>query len=495
MPKVVATLRRIEAVQEWFERGPKHLDGADGAGAQQRFQLGECHFDRIEIGAVGRQESKRRAGRLDRLAHAGDLVRAEIVQDHQIARPQGRHQDLLDERQERGAIDRAVEHAGRADAITAQGRDDGGGLPVMGWTPPDGINVPGWCCREPPREASVQEVATVGLDLAKHVFQAHGASAAGTVLFRRKLRREKVLPFFTELPRCRVAMEACAGAHHWARAIGELGHEVCLIPPAYVKPFVKRQKNDMADAEAICEAAQRPTMRLVAVKSEAKQAAAVIFRTRDVLVGQRTQIINALRGHLGEYGLIAPQGPSHVDRLIAQVEDPASAVPEAARCCLARLVDVLRHLQVEIGALDKEIAARAKADEVARRLMTVPGIGPLIATAIEALAPPVEAFRSGRDFAAWIGLTPIQRSTGGKERLGRTSRMGERTLRRLLIFAASAVVRWAKRKGAAPGSWLARMLARKPPMVVIVALANKNARIAWALLARGGVYRAPAVAA
>lgn len=341
----------------------------------------------------------------------------------------------------------------------------------------------------------MEEVTTVGLDLAKHVFQAHGASAAGTVLVRRKLRREKVLPFFAELPRCRVAMEACAGAHHWARAIGEIGHEVCLIPPAYVKPFVKRQKNDMADAEAICEAAQRPTMRFVAVKSEAKQAAAVIFRTRDVLVGQRTQIINALRGHLGEYGLIAPQGPSHVDRLIAQIEDPASDVPEAARCCLARLVDVMRHLQVEIDALDKEIAARAKTDDVARRLMTVPGIGPLIATAIEALAPPVETFRSGRDFAAWIGLTPIQRSTGGKERLGRTSRMGERTLRRLLIFAASAVVRWAKRKGVAPGSWLARMLARKPPMVVIVALANKNARIAWALLANGGVYRAPAVAA
>jgi transposase len=341
----------------------------------------------------------------------------------------------------------------------------------------------------------MEEITAVGLDLAKHVFQAHGASASGTVLFRRKLRREKVLSFFAELPRCQVAMEACAGAHHWARAIGELGHEVRLIPPAYVKPFVKRQKNDMADAEAICEATQRPTMRFVAVKSEAKQAAAVIFRTRDMLVGQRTQIINALRGHLGEYGLIAPQGPSHVDRLIAQIEDPTSSIPETARCCFVRLVTVLRHLQAEINALDKEIAARAKADEVARRLMTVPGIGPLIATAIEALAPPVETFRSGRDFAAWIGLTPVQRSTGGKERLGRTSRMGERTLRRLLIFAARAVVRWAKRKGVPAGSWLGRMLARKPPMVVIVALANKNARIAWALLTKGGVYRAPAVAA
>ena len=341
----------------------------------------------------------------------------------------------------------------------------------------------------------MQEVTTIGLDLAKHVFQAHGASASGAVLFRKKLRREKVLSFFAEQPRCRVAMEACASAHYWGRTIGELGHEVRLIPPAYVKPFVKRQKNDMADAEAICEAAQRPTMRFVAVKSEAKQAAAVIFRARDLLVGQRTQIINALRGHLGEFGLIAPQGPSNIEQLIVHVEDPTSGIPEAARTCLERLVEVLRHLQNEIAALDKTIAARAKADEVACRLMTVPGIGPMIATAIEALAPPVETFRSGRDFAAWIGLTPIQRSTGGKERLGRTSRMGERTLRRLLIFAASAVVRWAKRKGVPPESWLGRMLARKPPMVVIVALANKNARIAWALLTKGGEYRAPAVAA
>ena len=197
-----------------------------------------------------------------------------------------------------------------------------------------------------------------------------------------------------------------------------------LIPPAYVKPFVKRQKNDIADAEAICAAAQRPTMRFVAVKSEAKQAAAVIFRARDLLVGQRTQTINALRGHLAEYGLIAPQGPSHVERLIAQVEDPACGIPDVARACLLRLVELLRPLQGEIAELDKEISVRAKADDVARRLMTVPGIGPLIATAIAALAPPPETFRSGRDFAAWVGLTPMQRSTGGKERLGRTSRMG-----------------------------------------------------------------------
>jgi len=341
----------------------------------------------------------------------------------------------------------------------------------------------------------MEQVSTIGLDLAKHVFQAHGACASGAVVFRKKLRRDQVLAFFAGQPRCVVAMEACASAHHWARTIRELGHEVRLIPPAYVKPFVKRQKNDMADAEAICEAAQRPTMRFVAVKSEAKQASSVIFRTRDLLVGQRTQIINALRGHLSEYGLIAPQGPSHVERLIAQIEDPASGIPDAARSCLARLVETLRPLQDQIAALDREIAGRAKADDVARRLMTVPGIGPLIATAIEALAPPPETFRSGRDFAAWVGLTPVQRSTGGKERLGRTSRMGERTLRRLLIVAACGVVRWARRKGVPAGSWLARMLARKPPMLVIVALANKMARVAWALIAKGGIYRAPAAAA
>ena len=341
----------------------------------------------------------------------------------------------------------------------------------------------------------MEEVSTIGLDLAKHVFQAHGASATGAVVFRKRLRRDQVLAFFAAQPRCRVAMEACASAHHWARAISELGHEVRLIPPAYVKPFVKRQKNDMADAEAICEAAQRPTMRFIAVKSEAKQASSVIFRTRDLLVGQRTQIINAVRGHLAEYGLIAPQGASHIEPLITQVEDPDSGIPEAARSCLVQLVAILRRLQTEVAALDREIAARAKTDVVARRLMSVPGIGPLIATAIEALAPPPETFRSGRDFAAWIGLTPVQKSTGGKERLGRTSRMGERTLRRLLIIAASGVVRWAKRKGVPAGSWLARMLARKPPMLVIVALANKNARIAWALLVKGGIYRAPAVAA
>ena len=356
------------------------------------------------------------------------------------------------------------------------------------------------------------EITTIGLDTAKNVFQVHAADRAGRVVFRRKLRRQQVLSFFAAQPRCRVAMEACGGAHHWGREIGKLGHEVRLIAPAYVKPFVKRQKNDMADAEAICEAAQRPTMRFVAVKSEARQASAVIFRTRDLLVRQRTQLINALRGHLAEYGRIAPQGPSHVEQLIDEIEDTASGIPEAARNCLIYLVAALRELEEKIAALDKQIAARAKQDDTARRLMSIPGIGPLIATAIEALAPPPETFRSGRDFAAWIGLTPQQKSSGGKERLGRTSRMGERSLRRLLITACSTVVQWARRKGVPATTWLGQMLTRKPPMLVVVALANKTARIAWAkpakvpatpiagmpakgLLAKGGVYQAPAVPA
>src|SRR3954447_26229760 len=276
----------------------------------------------------------------------------------------------------------------------------------------------------------MNQVSTVGLDLAKYIFQLHGADSAGAVVFRKKLRRGQLLAFLATLPPCTVAMEACASAHYWGREIAKLGHTVRLIAPAYVKPFVKRQTNNAADAEAICEAPQRPTMRFVAVKSEAKQASAVVFRTRDLLVGQRTQIINAIRGHLAEYGLIARQGPSHVDQLIAQIEAPSSGIPDPARSCLAVLVETLRALQGKIVALDAEIATRAKRDDGARRLMSIPGIGPLIATAIEALAPPVETFRSGRDFAAWVGLTPLQRSTGAQERLGKISRMGERTLRR-----------------------------------------------------------------
>ena len=337
------------------------------------------------------------------------------------------------------------------------------------------------------------EVITVGLDLAKSVFQAHGADAAGEVVFRKKPRRDQVVPFFASQPRCLVAMEACASAHHWAREIGALGHETRLIAPAYVKPFVKRQKNDAADAEAICEAAQRPTMRFVTPKSAEAQGAAVIFRTRDLLVRQRTQLINALRGHLAEFGHIARKGPGHVARLVELVREADSDLPEAARSVLLIMVETLEGLHARIRVLDRQIEARSRQSPLARRLTTVPGVGPILATALVALAPAPSTFRRGRDFAAWVGLTPRQHSSGGKERLGRTTKMGERSLRRLLIIGAGSTIVAAVRNGARD-PWLARMLARKPRMLVMVALANKMARIVWALMERGGSYRAPIAA-
>lgn len=342
------------------------------------------------------------------------------------------------------------------------------------------------------------EVSTIGLDIAKTVFHAHGADARGQMVFSRRLTRAKLLEFFAAQPRCIVALEACGGAHHWAREIASLGHEVKLIPPAYVKPFVKRNKNDAVDAEAICEAAQRPSMRYAAIKTEAQQAAGMVFRTRDLLVRQRTQLINAIRGHLTEFGWVAPKGPSHISvlaSLLEEGEEVGASLPEAARTMFLVMTGQLEQLNEQIKLLDKEIDRRAREDEAARRLMTIPGIGPITATALLALAPPPENFARGRDFAAWLGLTPRQHSTGGKERLGSISKMGERTLRRLLIVGSSAVVLHASKRGAPRGSWLEQMLARKPRMLVTVALANKTARIIWAVLMKGEDYRAPVAAA
>lgn len=341
----------------------------------------------------------------------------------------------------------------------------------------------------------MEELSIIGIDLAKHVFQLHGADPTGTVVFRKKLSRAKLLPFLASQRKCVVAMEACAGAHHWGRAIDALGHEARLIAPTYVQPFVKRQKNDMADAEAIAEAAARPTMRFVAVKSAEKQASSMVFKTRDLLVRQRTQTINALRGHLTEYGVVAPQGTFHLGRLAAEVADRGNGLPAAVTELCSMLLGHVRALDLQIATLDRKIRDRAREDRTIRRLMTIPGVGPICATALEALAPPAETFGKGRDFAAWLGLTPRQNSSGGKPRLGRMTKMGQRDLRRLLIIGAMAVVRWAERKGPSAGSWLGGMMARKPRMLIAVALANKMARIAWALLARGGVYEVPAVTA
>ncbi|MBD3775370.1 MAG: IS110 family transposase [Rhodobacteraceae bacterium] len=341
------------------------------------------------------------------------------------------------------------------------------------------------------------EVTTIGLDIAKNVFHAHGADGPGHTVFSRRLTRGKLLDFFARQPACTVAMEACGGAHHWARQLTELGHSVRLIPPAYVKPFVKRHKNDALDAEAICEAAQRPGMRFVAIKSEEQQAAGMVFQTRDLMVRQRTQLINALRGHLAEYGWVAPRGTAQIAMLadLLDEDEMASSLPDAALVMFSVLIDHLARLDEQIADLDREIARRARDEETARRLMTIPGIGPIAATAILALAPPIETFSKGRDFAAWLGLAPLQRSTGGKQRLGSISKMGERTIRRLLIIGASSIVRQASRRGAPAGSWLERMLSRKPRMLVSVALANKMARIVWALLTKKEDYRAPVAAA
>jgi transposase len=341
----------------------------------------------------------------------------------------------------------------------------------------------------------MDKVTIIGIDLAKRVFQAHGATSDGKVVFRKKLSRSQLISFLAAQPPCIVAMEACATAHEWGRAIGELGHTVRLVPPVYVKPFVKRQKNDAADAEAIAEAASRPTMRFVAVKTEAQQARAMIFRTRDLLVRQRTQLINALRGHLAEHGIVAAQGPANVKPLAAAIDDTGGSLPAIVRNLAHLYLDQIELLSAKIIEIGKLLRREAARSETAARLQTMPGIGPITAMAIEAFAPPLETFKRGRDFSAWLGLVPLQHSTGGKQKLGRASKMGQRDIRRLLIIGAMAVVRWTCRKGAPAGSWLALMLGRKPRMLVAMALANKMARIVWAMLTKSETYRNPASAA
>lgn len=336
---------------------------------------------------------------------------------------------------------------------------------------------------------------TLGIDLAKSVFQLHGVDEAGTVIIRKKLRRSAVLDTLRMLEPCLVGMEACGTAHYWAREISALGHEVKLMPPAYVKPYVKRGKNDMADAEAICEAVTLPTMRFVPIKSAERQGVLVLHRTRDLLMRQRTMLLNAVRGHLAEFGLIAPQGPRKVMELIAQMREGARAdLPEIARTALLGIGLQLDALARQIHALERQLLTWHRQDAASQRLETIPGVGIITATALAASIPDPSVFCSGRQFAAFLGLTPRQNSSGGKDRLGRISKMGDGYLRRLLVIGATSVIRRAETNPSATGAWVRSLLTRKPPRVTTVAMANKTARIAWAVLARGEACRAPAMA-
>ena len=340
------------------------------------------------------------------------------------------------------------------------------------------------------------QITTIGLDLAKTVFQIHGVDASGKVVVRKALRRAQLLPFFEAIGPCLVGMEACSSGHHWARQLGVLGHTVRLMPPTYVKPYVKRGKNDAADAEAICEAVTRPTMRFVPVKTMDQQAVLMLHRTRSLLMRQRTMAVNALRGHLAEFGLIAAQGARALGDLIKEVfADGATHMPELARTALAPIVALIRQLQAQVKAIDGELLAWHRSNAASRRLETIPGIGFITATAIAATVTEPSHFSSARQFAAWLGLVPRQNSSGGKERLGSISKMGDRYIRTLLVIGATSVMRYARSKTATGAQWVNALLARRPPRLVSVAVANKTARIAWAVLARGEIYRAPQLAA
>lgn len=335
----------------------------------------------------------------------------------------------------------------------------------------------------------------IGVDLAKNVYQLHGASMTGQVKFRRKLPRGQFLRFMETQPAAVIVMEACGSAHHWARELAKLGHEIKLIAPQYVRPFVKRQKNDAADAEAIVTAAQRPEMQFVEPKTQDQQAKGILFRARERIVHQRTELVNALRAVLYEYGHVVSLGIAHLKRIEVIVEDVDTDLPELVREECRDLLAQIAEKSVRIEDKTKKIFDLAKRDDQARRLQTMPGVGPMTAMAIEAFAPAMQSFRSGRDFAAWLGLVPRQFSSGGKERLGKVSKAGQADIRRLLIIGAMARVSWASRKPPMQGSWLARMLMKKPRMLVAIALANKMARTIWAMLMKQENYRDPTLAA
>jgi transposase len=338
------------------------------------------------------------------------------------------------------------------------------------------------------------KVTTIGLDLAKSVFQVHGIDADGAAVLRQRLTRGRVLKFFAKLPPCLIGIEACASSHYWARELIALGHEVKLMPAQYVKPYVKRGKNDAADAEAICEAVTRPTMRFVGIKSPEQQSAMMLHRVRLILSRQRTQLSNALRAHLAEFGIVAPVGRNGIEQLLGIIADTDDdRLPADARGCLDMLVAQLLIVKQQILENDRRIIASARETELGRRLMEIPGVGPLLASAVVAAVPSPTVFRSGRDLSAWIGLVPRQNSSGGKERLGNISKAGHSYLRQMLIVGAMAVIRYAERNDT-KRPWLVQLLARRKAKIAAVALANKTARTIWAMMTSGERYREPQVA-
>jgi len=333
-------------------------------------------------------------------------------------------------------------------------------------------------------------ITAIGLDLAKMIFQVHGADEDGRPVVRKKLRRGQMLGFFASLSPCLIGMEACGSAHYWARELQALGHEVRLIPPQYVKPFVKTNKNDASDAEAICEALLRPTMRFAPIKSAEQQSVLMLHRARELLVRQKTMLINALRGHCGEFGLVVAQGASRVEELIAVIEDHEDdRLPGLACKALGSLVEQLRMVQAQIANLEKKLKVWHRASEASRRLESIPGVGVITATALVATIGDASQFHSGRQLAAWLGLVPRQYSSGGRERLGRISKRGDGYLRKLLVHGARTVLLWSRRKKENRSAWLEALLARRPTNVVLVAMANKTARVVWALLSRGETFR------
>jgi transposase len=324
------------------------------------------------------------------------------------------------------------------------------------------------------------------------VFTLHAVDQADRPVLRVNLRRAQMLPFFKKRPRTEIAMEACGSAHHWARKLTALGHDVRLIPPQYVKPYVKRAKNDRNDAEAICEAG-RPGMRFVLTKSEAQQADGLVLKVRETLLGQRTRLINTLRGHAAEFGVIAAKGTSQVTPLLAAIEAEES-IPATAKAMLALLGEEIEHLDGRLKELEAKLLTMHRANAISQLLATIPGIGPIIALTLAIEIDP-KAFQSGRHLAAWLGLTPREHSTGGKQRLGGISRAGHERLRALLVVGATAVIRHASRADSKLASeWLRQLLSRKPRKLAAVALANKMARIVWAVMTRGEAYRSPAAA-